>query len=252
MRKHIPNIITLLNLTCGYCAVIMALWGLYLGAFLFIVGSVVFDFLDGFSARLLKAYSDIGKELDSLADLVSFGLAPSLMLFNWYYQSGHQYTFLAFVPLVITAFSALRLAKFNLDTRQKSDFIGLATPANAMIIAPLVAYADIRCIHGTSSFVNALLNSVWFIPTISIILALLLISNIPMFSLKKKRVSFSKTPLFSSFIIIAILILIFGMIFIPHTGNVLETLPLIISAIFSLYTLINIFVQIFRIVRKPC
>jgi len=228
----------------------MALWGLYLGAFLFIAASVVFDFLDGFSARLLKAYSAIGKELDSLADLVSFGLAPSLILFNWYYESGHQYTFLAFVPLVITAFSALRLAKFNLDTRQESDFIGLATPANALIIAPLVAYADICRIHGTTSFVNVLLDSVWFIPTISIVLALLLISEIPMFSLKKKRVSFSKAPLFSSFIVIAILILIVGMIFIPHTGNVLETLPLIISAIFALYILINIFAQIFRIARK--
>jgi CDP-diacylglycerol--serine O-phosphatidyltransferase len=229
----------------------MALWGLYLGAFLFILGSVVFDFLDGFSARLLKAYSDIGKELDSLADLVSFGLAPSLILFNWYYESGHQYSFLAFVPLVITAFSALRLAKFNLDTRQESDFIGLATPANALIIAPFVAYADICRIHGTSSFVNILLDSVWFIPTVSIVLALLLVSEIPMFSLKKKRVSFSKAPLFSSFIVIAILVLIVGMIFIPHTGNVLETLPLIISAIFALYILINIFAQIFRIVRKP-
>jgi CDP-diacylglycerol--serine O-phosphatidyltransferase len=250
MKKHIPNILTLLNLTCGCCAVIMALWGLYLGAFLFIAASVVFDFLDGFSARLLKAYSAIGKELDSLADLVSFGLAPSLILFNWYYESGHQYTFLALVPLVITAFSALRLAKFNLDTRQESDFIGLATPANALIIAPLVAYADICRIHGTTSFVNVLLDSVWFIPTISIVLALLLISEIPMFSLKKKRVSFSKAPLFSSFIVIAILILIVGMIFIPHTGNVLETLPLIISAIFALYILINIFAQIFRIARK--
>lgn len=250
MKKHIPNILTLLNLTCGCCAVIMALWGLYLGAFLFIAASVVFDFLDGFSARLLKAYSAIGKELDSLADLVSFGLAPSLILFNWYYESGHQYTFLAFAPLVITAFSALRLAKFNLDTRQESDFIGLATPANALIIAPLVAYADICRIHGTTSFVNVLLYSVWFIPTISIVLALLLISEIPMFSLKKKRVSFSKAPLFSSFIVIAILILIVGMIFIPYTDNVLETLPLIISAIFTLYVLINIFAHIFRIARK--
>lgn len=250
MRKHIPNILTLLNLTCGCCAVIMALWGLYLGAFLFIAGSVVFDFLDGFSARLLKAYSDIGKELDSLADLVSFGLAPSLILFNLYYESGHRYTFLAFVPLIITAFSALRLAKFNLDTRQESDFIGLATPANAMIIAPLAAYADICRLNSTSSFVNVLLDSAWFIPTISIILALLLISEIPMFSLKKKRVSFSKAPLFSSFIIIAIIILIMGMIFIPHTDSILETLPLIISVIFTLYVLINIFAHIFRIAQK--
>ena len=250
MRKHIPNILTLLNLTCGCCAVIMALWGLYLGAFLFIAGSVVFDFLDGFSARLLKAYSDIGKELDSLADLVSFGLAPSLILFNLYYESGHRYTFLAFVPLIITAFSALRLAKFNLDTRQESDFIGLATPACAMIIAPLAAYADICRLNGTSSFVNVLLDSAWFIPTISIVLALLLISEIPMFSLKKKRVSLSKAPLFSSFIIIAIIVLIMGMIFSPHTDSILETLPLIISVIFTLYVLINIFAHIFRIAQK--
>ncbi len=251
MKKHIPNIITLLNLTCGCCAVIMALWGLYLGSFLFMAAAVVFDFLDGFSARLLKAYSDIGKELDSLADLISFGLAPSLILFNWYYNSGHRYTFLAFVPLAITAFSALRLAKFNLDTRQESDFIGLATPANAMIIAPMVAYADICRLHNMPSFVNVLLDSVWFIPTISIILALLLVSEIPMFSLKKKRVSFREAPLFSSFMIIAVIVLILGMIFIPHQNSILETLPPVISAIFVLYTLINIFAQIFRIARKP-
>ena len=251
MKKHIPNILTLLNLTCGCCAVIMALWGLYLGAFLFIIASVVFDFLDGFSARLLKAYSDIGKELDSLADLVSFGLAPSLILFNWYYEFGHRYTFLAFVPLLITAFSALRLARFNLDTRQESDFIGLATPASAMIIAPLAAYADICRLHGTSSFVNGLLDNAWFIPTISVVISLLLISEIPMFSLKKKKVSFSQAPLFSLFIVIALTILIFGLLFIPYSGSRLETLPMIISAIFTFYVLINIFAQIFRIVRKP-
>ncbi|NMB36580.1 MAG: CDP-diacylglycerol--serine O-phosphatidyltransferase [Bacteroidales bacterium] len=250
MRKYIPNILTLLNLTCGCCAVIMALWGLYLGAFLFIIGSAVFDFLDGFSARLLKVYSDIGKELDSLADLVSFGLAPSLIFFNWYYQSGHHYTFLAFVPLVITAFSALRLAKFNLDTRQETDFIGLSTPANAMIIAPLVAYADICHIHGTSSFVNILLDSVWFIPTISIVLALLLLSEIPMFSLKKKRVSFNQAPLFSLFIVLALAIIILGLLFIPYHVSKLETLPLIISAIFTFYVIINILAQIVRIVQK--
>src|SRR5574344_2444105 len=129
MRKHIPNIITCLNLVCGTCAVILTLWGFYWPAFCFILAGAVFDFCDGAAARLLKAYSNIGKELDSLCDLVSFGLAPALMFFSWYYKINNAYpSFLVFIALLIVPFSALRLAKINLDERQTKSFLGLTRP----------------------------------------------------------------------------------------------------------------------------
>lgn len=241
MKKHIPNIITLLNLFSGACACILAIWGEYFPALLFILASACFDFLDGFSARLLHAYSDIGKELDSLADDISFGLAPALMFFNWYFQSNHSCSALAYIPLLIAALSAYRLAKFNLDSRQTTDFIGLPTPANAMIVAGLAGYGHICSIHGINSLTLRLLDSGWFIPAISIILSLLLICEIPMFSLKKKKISFKAYPSETMFFITIVVIAVIMTIFKPEgPGFFTGVMPITLALSFVAYILLNL------------
>lgn len=181
ITRHIPNTITSLNLLCGVLGVIFTFQGALNIAFLLMLAAAVCDFLDGFSARLLKAYSDMGKELDSLADLVSFGLLPSLMLHRRLVEGGMT-GFWVYIPLTICIFSALRLAKFNVDDRQSENFLGLPTPACAMWCGSLVYAAD----HGVMSMAN-MLHDTYLIPIASVVLALLLVSEIPMFSLKFKK-----------------------------------------------------------------
>ncbi len=245
MKKHIPNCITLLNLLCGSCACILAMWQQYYPAFLFIIASAAFDFLDGFCARLLNAYSEVGKQLDSLSDLVSFGLAPSLMLFNWYLNSGAKYTAFAYAALLIVLFAALRLAKFNTDDRQSTDFIGLPVPASAMIAAPLAAYGHVCTVHGTDSPLLALLDSGWFIPILAAILAVLMISEIPMFSMKHKGISFRRFPRETIFLTCFALLFI---VIVPlctigretGLGYFYSTMPLAVAFGFVIYILINL------------
>lgn len=182
LLKYLPNTITCLNLLSGSVAVILAFRDDFDMALAMIVLAAVFDFLDGLAARLLHAYSDIGKELDSLADTVSFGLAPSLILYNYLagFTSGiHPYV--CYIPLLIAAFSALRLAKFNLDTRQSESFLGLPVPASALFAASLAAFA------GHYEYIaNTFLANNWAIPAVSVILCALLVSELPMFSMKLK------------------------------------------------------------------
>ena len=170
-----------MNLLCGVLGVIFTFQGALHIAFYLMLAAAVCDFLDGFAARLLKAYSPMGKELDSLADLISFGLLPSLMLHRRLVEGGMT-GFVAYIPLVICVFSALRLAKFNIDDRQSENFLGLPTPACAMWCGSLVFAAD----HGVMSMAN-LLHDTYLIPVASVILALLLVSEIPMFSFKFKK-----------------------------------------------------------------
>ena len=138
MKRHIPNTLTCLNLFSGCLAVVMAFDGQFTLAFAFILLSAVFDFFDGLAARALDAHSPIGKDLDSLADDVSFGVAPASMLFNLLQQMavaqswGGARALLPYVAFLIAIFSALRLAKFNNDSRQTTSFIGLPVPANAL------------------------------------------------------------------------------------------------------------------------
>ena len=134
IKKHIPNSITCLNLISGCIATYWALYGAWDTALMFIIIGAVFDFFDGMSARLLGVSSPIGKELDSLADDITFGLAPSAIIFD-FLKTGVQHLpwhYLAYAAFIMAAFSALRLAKFNLDERQAMGFIGLPTPANAL------------------------------------------------------------------------------------------------------------------------
>ncbi len=169
-----------MNLLSGTGSIIFAFQGDFMTAFILMVLASVFDFMDGLAARTLHAYSDIGKELDSLCDAVSFGLAPSLILFNYLQQASINPSWIVYLVLVIAPFSALRLAKFNLDTRQTTSFIGLPTPACALFIGSLVAFAS----EHSPALHMALLNS-WTLPIVAIALSLALISEIPMFSLKK-------------------------------------------------------------------
>ena len=132
--KHIPNTITSMNLLCGAVGVIFSFQDRLDIAFYLMLGAAACDFMDGFAARLLHAYSPLGKELDSLADAISFGLLPSLMLHCLILEETGN-TLISCIPLLIAVFSALRLAKFNIDDEQTENFLGLPTPASAMIDA---------------------------------------------------------------------------------------------------------------------
>lgn len=185
MRQQIPNIITLLNLLSGCIAITMAFQGIFEGVVLWVVIAALFDFLDGMAARLLKAYSNIGKELDSLADVVSFGVAPAVTVFILLRDHLTSPAALNGVPqlipylaFLIPLFSAFRLAKFNLDERQSSSFLGLPTPANALFWISY-CYGIDRSAPQESTFLYLTLALI-------VILSLLMVSEIPMFSLKIK------------------------------------------------------------------
>ena len=180
--KQIPNLITSMNLLCGVFGIIAAFNGnLHISFYLMLAGAVC-DFCDGLAARALNAYSPMGKELDSLADLITFGLLPSVMLYKcmeWYNPGA----WFCYIPLIISVFSALRLAKFNVDDRQSENFIGLATPACAMICGSFVAVSHLDILN----IARPVTESPWIIPTASVVLSLLLVSEIPMFSMKFKK-----------------------------------------------------------------
>lgn len=176
--KHIPNTITSMNLLCGVMGVIFTLEGRPDVAFPLMLAAAVFDFCDGLAARMLNAYSPIGKELDSLADLVSFGVLPSVMLLQAMGMQPYRY-----ICLFLALMSALRLAKFNVDQRQESDFLGVATPTSAMICGSLCFLIS----TGTVPWLQELASSHWFLPVIAVVLGLLLVSEIPMFGMKIKK-----------------------------------------------------------------
>ena len=204
IRKHIPNLLTCANLVFGCYACILALDGNYFGAMIAIVVAVVFDFADGFAARLLNAFSPIGKDLDSLADIVSFGVAPGLILFDfidriqktieWNYPVVGQLFLLS--AFAVPVFSALRLALFNNDDRQTSSFIGLPVPAHALFWASLI-YVLFCSVEGNAisglipqiSFRLPYISPLYmllFVTFLAIGSSLLLVSKIPMFSMKIK------------------------------------------------------------------
>ena len=183
LKKYIPDAITSMNLICGLVGVMFAVNGKLDLAFYMMLAAAVADFLDGFFARLLNAYSDFGKELDSLCDLVSFGVLPSVMLWSLMKTCMFGESLLCYVPLVIALFSALRLAKFNVDDAQKDGFLGLPTPACALLCASLCMYIcnDPACFLADWAAGNV------FIPLLSVCLSLLLVSRIPMFSFKFRK-----------------------------------------------------------------
>ena len=190
MKKHIPNTITCCNLISGSIAVVFAIWGHFEMALLFIVIGAVFDFFDGMAARLLGVSSPIGKELDSLADDITFGLAPSAMVYTQLnimeYPAGIPTMIkcgIPFMAFIIAAFSALRLAKFNLDERQTSSFIGVPTPANALFWASIIAQYSFTLLCSSPYMVYAILAMI-------LLTSWLLVAEIPLFALKFKHWGF--------------------------------------------------------------
>ncbi len=212
--RFVPNSITSLNVLCGCLSVVSAFEGNLMLAGGFIILASLFDFMDGMSARLLNAYSPMGKELDSLADMLSFGFAPSVIAFMMIRvqiadnQAIAELSFgkvcMIFSPFVMTIFSALRLAKFNIDERQNDTFIGLATPANAMVWAsfPIILFVN------EHSILRLLTDNPYLLIALALMLSLLLVSEIPMFSLKFKNLKFAENKV--RFVFLAISLVLAG------------------------------------------
>ena len=206
IKKHIPNTITCLNLISGCIATYWAFQGDYRMALLFIIIGAVFDFFDGMVARLLHVSSPIGKELDSLADDITFGFAPSAIIFSYLsaLTANSQWP-IAFLAFIMAAFSALRLAKFNLDERQALGFIGLPTPANALFWGALIGG-----LHGNQLYFEGM---EWCIIVGIFISSYLLISEIPMFALKFKTWGWKGNEIKYIFLLTCIPMLLFLGIF---------------------------------------
>lgn len=193
IKKHIPNSLTCCNLMCGCMATGAAFYGNYRWAIVMIIVGAVFDFFDGMVARLLHVSSPIGKELDSLADVVTFGVAPSAILFHLFHCVHYPEfiqpieDFLPYTAFLIAAFSALRLAKFNLDERQTSSFIGLPTPANALFWGSLVV--------GQHTFLVSLKFNAVFLFLFMLLSCMLLVAEIPLFALKFKDLSWQNNSI---------------------------------------------------------
>lgn len=208
MKKHIPNTITCCNLICGCIATGFALKGDFSMAMTFIVMGAVFDFFDGFMARLLHVSSAIGKELDSLADCITFGFAPAaivsaLLRLAPLPVANETFAMLfPYVAFVIAAFSAIRLAKFNLDERQSTTFYGLPTPANALFWSALAL--------GTHEWVSQTSWSVYLLLLGIACSSWILVADIPMFALKFKDYSFAHNKLRYGFIIASAALLLFA------------------------------------------
>lgn len=178
--RHIPNSLTCLNLLCGMGGIYFVLAGeLTYGAY-FIFAAAFFDFFDGFAARLLKANSEIGKQLDSLADLVTFGVLPAFIVFKML-EWIHPESYLPFLAFFIGIQSALRLAKFNVDVRQSDRFIGVPTPANALLISTLPFLAE------KFNWAEDLIYNEYFLLVFSLLFAVLLTAELPLIALKFKN-----------------------------------------------------------------
>ena len=190
MKRHLPNLITLLNLACGTVAIVLTLEGQWRWAVYLVLAAAVFDFLDGFAARMLKAYSETGKHLDSLADMISFGVLPAVFIYTLFknlflnqpVEAGKFYTQLQWVVLasvlLVPAFSAIRLARFNSEEDQGSFFYGLPTPAHALFWTGIFWQ-----IMQSGSLFGSPLN-LFFMWAIMLIMAFHMILPIPMYSLK--------------------------------------------------------------------
>ena len=207
ITRHIPNTLTCLNLFSGCIACVMAFEARYEAALGFIILSAAFDFFDGMMARVLNAHSAIGKDLDSLADDISFGVAPSLIVFSLFKEMNYpeamasMASYFPYLAFLLAVFSALRLAKFNNDTRQTSSFVGLPVPANALFWASLAT-------GGHSWLTSDSLYPICLLLLVGLF-SWLLVSEIPMFSLKFKNLSWKDNKVSFVFLIACIPLLLF-------------------------------------------
>lgn len=197
MIRHIPNFLTCCNLLCGCLGVVFALEGRSFPAAYFVWISCMFDFLDGFAARVLKVSSPIGKELDSLADMVSFGLLPSIVVYNMLVATNAP-AYIPYLAFSIAIFSALRLAIFNVDERQTDSFRGLPTPANALLITALPLL---------TGGVAILLEKYWVLCLVALLSSYLLVSGIDLFALKFKNFTWQDNKVRFTFLVLSVLLL---------------------------------------------
>jgi CDP-diacylglycerol---serine O-phosphatidyltransferase len=227
IKNNIPNIITSLNLFSGCLAIIAVInWKLEVAGILVFIAAI-FDFLDGMAARLLHAHSAIGKELDSLADVVSFGVAPGLIMFNLIQINSDPLpgnsSYLVFAPylaLLIPIFSALRLAKFNIDERQSDNFLGLPTPANAFVFAslPMIFIFQYEPMASNNAGFLDLLFQPLVLTALCILFSWLLVSEIPLFAMKFKSFSWKENDYKYIFLLVSLgLIIWLKFIAIPAT-----------------------------------
>lgn len=201
ITKYIPNTITCLNLFSGCVACVMISQEKFFLAGLWIIFASVFDFMDGFVARMLKAFSPIGKELDSLADVVSFGVAPSFMIYmlfaDWMGEfEGVLAEYFPYLGFLVAVFSGLRLAKFNIDDRQTTSFIGLPVPANALFWCALI-------IGAREWLDNVPYNYLWLLVLV-LFSSWMLVSEVPMFALKFKTFAWNQNKLRYVFLLLSI------------------------------------------------
>ena len=222
IKQHIPNTITCLNLFSGCVACVLAFGEHYFLALLFILLAGIFDFCDGMAARLLHTSSVIGKELDSLADMISFGFAPSMIAYKHIdHLASSQVScdtlayIIPFIAFLIAIFSALRLAKFNVDERQTSSFIGLPTPPNSIFFASLISMSDpmVSQSIAVSSWLNLslfspVLDNLYVMIVLVVVFSYLLVAEIPMFSLKFKNLSWKDNQIRYIFLAISVLLFV--------------------------------------------
>lgn len=198
LLRHVPNALTSANLICG-CLGIIGVFNFPIEAAYFVWAACVFDFFDGFAARLLKVSSPIGKELDSLADVVSFGVLPAMAMYRWIDQNAES-GWTQYLALMIAVFSALRLAKFNIDENQSDSFIGVPTPANALFLTGLVFLPEsLRVIVFTGPVLLG----------ITIVFSLLMIAPINLFALKFKDFKWQGNEIRFTFLGLAVLLILF-------------------------------------------
>ena len=216
MKKHIPNFITTLNLFSGCIGIILALQYRIDYAAYFIVIAAFFDFLDGMAARILHVKSEIGKELDSLADVVSFGVLPGIIVYQLMANSpntpaaGSFISIFSLAALIIPILSAVRLAKFNLDTRQTTSFIGLPVPANALFLGSLPLIKMQAGFSDSLSWLTLFTDNYYVLAVIAIGMSLLLVSEIPLISLKFRNLKFADNK--PQFILVIIAVISFILI----------------------------------------
>ncbi len=224
MKKHIPNLITLLNVFCGCVATVFAVLNQLELAAVFVFLGIIFDFFDGLAARVLDVKSELGLQLDSLADMITSGLVPGIVMFQllvmsmsggWNVDFSSEFSsamvwstfkvsLLPFTGFLITMASAYRLARFNIDENQVSSFIGLPTPANTLLILSL----PLILLYQNNDFLNGIILNQWFLIGVTILSAYLLNSKIELFALKFKNWSFQDNALRYIFIIVSLVLLV--------------------------------------------
>jgi CDP-diacylglycerol--serine O-phosphatidyltransferase len=225
MKKHIPNLLTLGNLFSGTIATILAVQGDFVTAGLFVVIGIFLDFFDGFAARLLNVSGELGKQLDSLADMVTSGVVPGIIMFNLLYQSSFKnldtqfidqgispviisndyiLSWTSYIGLLLTLGAGYRLAKFNIDTRQSESFIGLPTPAMSLFVISLPLIQE----YATNVWVQSLISNNYFLIAVTLVLTYLMNAEIPLFSLKFKEYSLKNNSLKYFFLATSLALLI--------------------------------------------